>query len=80
MPLDYGTDTNDSEQMLVSYTAINSDVHQSSLTRELIRDWPAFSDFGSRSSCNSYNVSWIPNHQSYNIDWVNLNIGRIEFF
>ena len=43
-------------------------------------DQPALLEYELGSTCNLYNVSWIPNRQSHNIDRVNLNIDRIGYF
>jgi len=59
---------------------IFSDVHQSSQTRESTKDRPTFLSFSSSPSYNLCNVSWISDHQSYNINQVNLNISRIKSF
>jgi len=45
---------------------------------ETDRDWPAFCRSLIESGSNFYNVNRILDHQSYNIGWVNLNIGRVR--
>ena len=58
---------------------INSDVRRSSQTGESTGNRPAFPGFGSSSGYNSCNIDRIPDHHSYIVDRVNLNIDRAWF-